>query len=535
MTLFDAAAEQAAAATAPLAVRMRPRTLDEIVGQRHLLGPGTPLRRLVEGDAPMSLILWGPPGTGKTTIAYVVSRATRRRFVPLSALNAGVKEVREVIEAARRDLGMSGRQTVLFIDEVHRFSKTQQDSLLGAVENRLVTLVAATTENPFFSIVSPLLSRSLLLTLEPLTEEDIRMLVRRALADERGLGGALALDDDAFEHLLRIADGDARRALTALEAGAGAAQAQGADRIDLATLEAAVDRAAVRYDRDGDQHYDVTSAFIKSMRGSDVDAALHYLARMIEAGEDARFIARRIMILASEDIGEADPTALPIAVAAAQATQLVGLPEAAIILAQAVIHLALAPKSNAVVAALGAAQADVRAGLAGPVPAHLRDAHYAGAKRLEHGRGYRYAHDFPGGVVRQQYAPDPVVGRDYYAPTDHGAERGAAERVARLRAILRGTPPRTGAAAGPRASRRPMAPRPGTRPPAGRPVGRPGWMPAWPPPTVAATVRPGGALGRGPGVARRPGCGRDRSAPGARRVGWGRSVGPDIAGERVRT
>ena len=442
MTLFDAAAEQATAATAPLAVRMRPRTLDEIVGQRHLLGPGTPLRRLLEGSedgtAPIPLIIWGPPGTGKTTIAHVVSQATRRRFVPLSALNAGVKEVREVIAGAKRDLGMSGAQTVLFIDEVHRFSKTQQDSLLGAVEDRLVTLVAATTENPFFSVVSPLLSRSLLLTLEPLTDEDLKVLIRRALTDDRGLGGELQLDADAGDHLLRIAGGDARRALTALEAGAGAAQAKGEDRVTLATLETAVDRAAVRYDRDGDQHYDVASAFIKSMRGSDVDASLHYLARMIEAGEDARFIARRIMILASEDIGEADPTALPLAVAAAQATQLVGLPEAGIILSQAVIHCALAPKSNAVVAALGAAQADVRAGKAGPVPGHLRDAHYAGARKIDHGAGYRYAHDFPGGVVRQQYAPDAVAGTDYYAPTDHGAEQGAAERLRRLRATLRG-------------------------------------------------------------------------------------------------
>jgi putative ATPase len=321
---------------------------------------------------------------------------------------------------------------------VHRFSKTQQDSLLGAVEDRVVTLVAATTENPFFSVVSPLLSRSLLLTLEPLTDEDIAVLVRRALADERGLGGRLQLDKDAADHLLRIAGGDARRALTALEAGAGAAEAKGEDRITLETLETAVDRAAVRYDRDGDQHYDVASAFIKSMRGSDVDAALHYLARMIDAGEDARFIARRIMILASEDIGEADPTALPLAVAAAQATQLVGLPEAGIILSQAVIHCALAPKSNAVVAALGKAQADVKAGLAGRVPAHLRDAHYAGARRVDHGKGYRYAHDYPGGVVAQQYAPDAVAGRDYYVPSDHGAERGATDRLARLRALLRG-------------------------------------------------------------------------------------------------
>jgi len=418
---------------APLAVRMRPRSLDEVVGQGHLLGPRAPLRRLVEADEPMSLVLYGPPGTGKTTLAHVVSLATRRQFVQLSALDAGVKEVRAVIAGARRELTYAGRRTVLFIDEVHRFSKTQQDSLLSAVEDRIVSLVAATTENPFFSLVSPLLSRSLLLTLEPLTDDDIRTLVHRALTDERGLGGALTLDADAEDHLLRIAGGDARRALTALEAAAGAVTALGRSAIDLPTLEAAVDRAAVRYDRDGDQHYDVASAFIKSLRGSDVDAALHYLARQLEAGEDPRFLARRLVILASEDIGMADPTALPLAVAAAQAVQLLGLPEARLNLAQAVIHLALAPKSNAVIAAVDSALDDVRRGLAGPVPPHLRDGHYAGAKRVEHGRGYRYSHDFPGGVARQQYPPDPVVGRNYYTPTPYGAEAGMGERVARLR------------------------------------------------------------------------------------------------------
>lgn len=421
---------------------MRPRGLDEVVGQQHLLGTGSPLRRLVEGDGTSSLLLWGPPGTGKTTLAMLVASATGRRFRELSAVTAGVKDVRAVIDEARQALGMRGAQTVLFFDEVHRFSKTQQDALLPAVENRWVTLVAATTENPFFSVVSPLLSRSLLLTLSPLTDPDIDALVTRALADDRGLGGALGLDDDARAHLLRIAGGDARRALTALEAGAGAAVATGAPTLDLATLEQAVDRAAVRYDRDGDQHYDVISAFIKSVRGSDVDASLHYLARMLEAGEDPRFVARRLMISASEDIGLADPTALGIAVAAAQTLELVGLPEARLALAQATIHLALAPKSNAVIAALDTAVADVRRGLTGPVPTHLRDSHYAGAKKLEHGSagGYRYAHDYPGHVVRQQYAPDGVHGRDYYLASDRGAEAALAALAARLRAVLRGAP-----------------------------------------------------------------------------------------------
>ncbi|MEO3755667.1 replication-associated recombination protein A [Streptomyces sp. B6B3] len=444
--LFTAAAEERAEkdpAARPLAVRMRPRTLDEVVGQQHLLRPGSPLRRLVGEGAggpagPSSVILWGPPGTGKTTLAYVVSQATDKRFVELSAITAGVKEVRAVIDGARRSSGAFGRDTVLFLDEIHRFSKAQQDSLLPAVENRWVTLIAATTENPYFSIISPLLSRSLLLTLEPLTEEDVRGLLRRAVADERGLGGAVELPEETEAHLLRIAGGDARRALTALEAGAGAALAKGEREVALATLEEAVDRAAVTYDRDGDQHYDVASALIKSIRGSDVDAALHYLARMIEAGEDPRFIARRLMISASEDIGMADPTALPTAVAAAQAVAMIGFPEAAITLGHATIALALAPKSNAAVLAIGAAQADVRAGLAGPVPSHLRDSHYKGAAKLGHGEGYQYPHDVPGGIAAQQYAPDSVHGKRYYHPTRHGAEARYTEVLDRIRERLAG-------------------------------------------------------------------------------------------------
>ncbi|MCW2674166.1 MAG: rarA, partial [Frankiales bacterium] len=417
-SLFDAAEADAAARVAPLAVRMRPRTLDEVVGQQHLLGPGTPLRRLIEGDAPLSVILHGPPGTGKTTLAYLIASQTKRRYRELSAVTAGVKDVRQVVDDAKRALGETGAQTVLFVDEVHRFSKTQQDALLPSVENRWVTLVAATTENPFFSIISPLLSRSLLFTLQPLTDDDIETLVRRAL--DRDLHATL--DDDALDFLKRLAGGDARRALTALEAAATA------DVITLEMLERAVDRAAVRYDRDGDQHYDVISGFIKSIRGSDVDAALHYLARMIEAGEDPRFIARRLVVHASEDVGMADPSALQTAVAAAQALELIGMPEARINLAQATIHLALAPKSNAVITAIDSAMADVRRGLSGTVPPHLRDAHYSGSERLGH-TGYRYPHDFPGRVVAQQYAPDPVVGREYYSPGDLGVERVAKERL----------------------------------------------------------------------------------------------------------
>lgn len=426
---------------APLAVRMRPATLAEVVGQDQLLRPGSPLHRLVSEPRPgavppSSVVLWGPPGTGKTTIAYLVAAARGRRFVELSAVTAGVKDVRAVVEDARRRLVGGGAETVLFVDEVHRFSKTQQDALLPSVENRWVTLVAATTENPSFSVISPLLSRSLLLTLQPLEPDDIAALVRRAVSDERGLGGQYEVEDDAVAHLVRLVGGDARKALTVLEAAAATAQEEGSGRIDLATVERAVDIAAVRYDRDGDQHYDVISAFIKSMRGSDVDAALHYLARMLAAGEDPRFVARRIVIAASEEVGMADPTALTTAVAAFQAVSLIGMPEAGLVLAQAVVHIATAPKSNASYLAINQALADVHAGKAGPVPAHLRDSHYAGAKGLGHGEGYQYAHDAPHAIAAQRYAPEGLEQVRYYQPTDRGAERAVAARLERIREIL---------------------------------------------------------------------------------------------------
>lgn len=423
-----------AGATAPLAARMRPRNLDELVGQQHLLGPGRPLRRLVEGSGDASVILHGPPGTGKTTIASLIAQTMGQNFVGLSALSSGVKQVREVLDAARRDL-VRGQHTVLFIDEVHRFSKTQQDALLAAVENRTVLLVAATTENPSFSVVAPLLSRSLLLRLESLSDADIAAVLERAVKDERGLKGAVSLDDAARDQLVLLAGGDARRALTYLEAAAEGAED---GRITTDVIERSVDRAVVRYDRDGDQHYDVISAYIKSIRGSDVDAALHYLARMIEAGEDPRFIARRLVIHASEDIGMADPTALQVATAAANAVQFIGMPEGRLPLAQATIHLATAPKSNSVYKAIDAALADIREGHAGTVPPHLRDGHYEGAKAVGNAVGYVYPHDDPRGVVQQRYIPEGLDEARYYTPSDHGAEKRISEYAERLRRMVRG-------------------------------------------------------------------------------------------------
>lgn len=459
------------ASRAPLAVRMRPRTIDEVLGQEHLLTPGAPLRVLAGENAgpagPSSVILYGPPGTGKTTLAHVIARAPGRKFVELSAIIAGVKDVRAVMDQALLDRDMYGTTTVLFLDEIHRFTKAQQDALLPGVENRWVILVAATTENPSFSIISPLLSRSLLLRVHSLEQSDIERLIDRALADPRGFDGAAVIDEDARAHLAAVSGGDARRSLTSLEAAAAIAfseaeqasvesarSAEDSDepagekapepaapvRITLAHATEAVDRAAIRYDRSGDQHYDVVSAFIKSMRGSDADAAVHYLARMLEGGEDPRFVARRIMILASEDIGLADPQALQVATAAAQSVALVGMPEARIILSQAVIYCALAPKSNAAYNAINRAIADVRAGASGQVPVHLRDGHYAGAKQFGHGVGYIYAHDEPGHVAAQQYLPDTLRGTVYYEPTQHGFERTLTERRERIRRILDAAP-----------------------------------------------------------------------------------------------
>lgn len=492
MDLFEAANSDESGLSvdphAPLAVRMRPRSLDELVGQNHLLTPGSPLRRLIAGGrgATSSVILFGPPGTGKTTLAYLVARAHNRRFVELSAVSAGVKEVRAVVDQARHALSVSGQETVLFIDEVHRFSRSQQDSLLPAVENRWVTLIAATTENPSFSVVAPLLSRSLLLTLQPLDGQDIAALVRRALSDPRGYACRVAIDDDALAQLVRLAGNDARKALTVLEAAAqslldgdalvdagafgdsgavldaettpkagGATEKQKAQAkqpldavkqskvlkpkvpvITVSTIEQAADIAAVRYDRSGDQHYDVASAFIKSMRGSDVDAAIHYLARMIAAGEDPRFIARRVVIAASEDVGMADPSVLATASAAMSAVAQIGMPEARIILAQAVIAVASAPKSNAAYLAIDRALADVRAGNIGQVPAHLRDAHYAGAQKLGHGTDYKYAHDYPHSVAAQEYLPEELRGKRYYQPTRNGFEDLLTTRLEKVRDLL---------------------------------------------------------------------------------------------------
>ncbi|MFT4282401.1 replication-associated recombination protein A [Microbacterium sp.] len=435
----------------PLAVRMRPVSLDEVAGQAHLLRPGSPLVALADGGATprsaVSVILWGPPGTGKTTLAQAIARTSGRRFVELSAVTAGVRDVREVMQEAMTQRDLYGASTILFLDEIHRFTKAQQDALLPGVENGWVILIAATTENPSFSVISPLLSRSLLLTLQPLTEADLGELIDRAVIDPRGLAGAVTLSPEARDALVHLASGDARRALTSLEAAAAmvAPAADADDAPDAAEepplitadhVAQAVDRALLRYDKQGDEHYDVISAFIKSIRGSDVDAAMHYLARMIEAGEDPRFIARRLVISAAEDIGLADPQALQIAVAAADAVAFIGMPEGRIPLAEATAYLATTAKSNAAYTAIDRAIADVRAGGFGRVPPHLRDAHYPGAKRLGHGKGYVYPHDLEVGVATQQYLPDELRDRQYYRPSGRGLERDIAARLEKIRKIL---------------------------------------------------------------------------------------------------
>ena len=421
--LFASAAQERLARRAPLADRLRPTRLDDVVGQEHLLGPGRPLPRLIEGDRLSSVILWGPPGTGKTSVARLIARVTAAEFTELSAVSASVKDVRELAARAQARLGESDVGTILFLDEVHRFNKAQQDALLPSVESGLLVLIGATTENPFFEVNAPLMSRSTLFRLEPLGPEAVRCLLERGLVAEE-----VAADDDALDLLVDRSAGDGRHALTSLEVAAALAVGRGDDRVSMDDAEAALGTKALRYGRD--EHFDVISAFIKSIRGSDVDAGLYWLARMLDAGEDARFIARRLVILASEDVGMADPISLVVADAAARAVEFVGLPEARLNLAQAVVHLATAPKSNRVTVALGRAGVDARTSGVGEVPMHLRDAHYRGAAQLGHGDGYRYPHDDPTGWVDQRHRPDEVEGNVYYDPSSHGAESEVAERMA---------------------------------------------------------------------------------------------------------
>ena len=430
--LFEAAAEERLRSRAPLAARLRPRTLDEVVGQRHLVGPGAPLRVLVERDRMGSVVLWGPPGSGKTTLARLVAETTKKEMVALSAVVAGVKDVREAIEGARRRLGEQGRGTILFVDEVHRFNKAQQDVLLPAVEEGVVVFVGATTENPFFEVNPPLMSRATLWRLEPIDDADMEELVRRGLAAEHAQAA-----DDAIRAVVGAAEGDARAALTTLEVAVALAVARAggdvADPIVVSVDDVGRARAGRLYHQGVDEHYDQVSAFIKSIRGSDPDAGLYWLARLLDAGEDARFVGRRLVILASEDVGMADPQALVVADAAARAVEMVGLPEAALNLAHAVVYLACAPKSNRVTVALGRARGDVRGSERAEVPAHLRDRHYRGAETIGHGTGYRYPHDAPQGWVPQQYRPAALEGHVYYEPSEHGAERDVARRLWRLR------------------------------------------------------------------------------------------------------
>jgi putative ATPase len=435
MSLFEESETANRREAQPLAARMRPITLDEFVGQRHFLGEGKLLRRLLAADRLGSVIFYGPPGTGKTTLARLLALESLSRFQQISAVASGVKELREILAAAADRLSAEGKRTLLFVDEIHRFNKAQQDVLLPDVEEGTVILVGATTENPFFTVNSPLISRSRIFQFQPLSNDDIKTLLLRAIADpQRGLGKyEIHLHNDALEFLAEVSDGDARRALSALEVGVLSA-CPGPIEFTRQLAEESVQRKAVQYDRQGDAHYDAISALIKSIRGSDPDAALYWLARMLEGGEDVRFLARRLVILDSEDVGNADPAGLPLAVAAAQACELVGLPECQLNLAQAVTYLACAPKSNAATVGIGEARSDVREGRLLPVPVHLRDSHYGGAKRLGHGQDYQYAHDSPEAVAAQDYLG---VDREYYRPTDRGFERELAQRLEKIRAKLR--------------------------------------------------------------------------------------------------
>jgi len=451
MTLFNESEKRALRERAPLAVRMRPRTPEEFVGQQHFFGPGRLLRRMIDADRLQSAILFGPPGTGKTSLAEVIAGRLSAAFEQMNAAMVGVKEVREVLERARDRLLTSGQRTVLFLDEVHRFNRAQQDVLLPDVEDGVVILIGATTENPFFALNAPLVSRSQIFKFEPLSEADIRTLLRRAMTDrERGLGRYdLRVTDEALDHWARTSDGDARRALAALEVAVlsqapdphAAPEDAGPIRVDLTVAEESIQQKALRYDGTGDEHYDAASALIKSMRGSDPDAAIYWMARMLEAGEDPRFVARRVVICAAEDVGNADPAALMVAVAAMQAVEYVGMPEARIPLAEAVTYIACAPKSNAAYLAIDRAMEDVRENRTVPVPVHLRDANYPGAKRFGHGEGYKYAHDYPEGVAPQEYLG---VDKTYYEPTDHGREARLKERLERFRCLRKGTDDRGG-------------------------------------------------------------------------------------------